>query len=109
MTTEYKWLVQTYWVDMDAICTSDDSLERSLDYEFDTLAEAEKFMMLYRLQHTCIPSGTQEWINTPNAHEITLFTPQQQQEHAERWWRNRNWASPTGPGTRLLHEILNSD
>ena len=63
MTTEYKWLVETYWVDHTVPCTSDDSTERWDDYEFDTLAEAEKFMMLYRLQHNCLSSDSPEWLD----------------------------------------------
>ena len=78
MSKEYKWLVQTYWTDNDAICSTDDSTERWGEYEFDTLVEAEKFMMLYQLSHTCMQSGTDEWINTKDAHEITLFTPESQ-------------------------------
>tara|TARA_R110000782_G_scaffold96536_2_gene181056 strand:- start:953 stop:1180 length:228 start_codon:yes stop_codon:yes gene_type:complete len=64
MSKEYKWLVQTAWIDLNAICTPDDSTERWCESEFDTLVEAEKFMMLYQLSHT--------------GHEITLFTPEAQ-------------------------------
>ena len=74
-----KYLVHIYWVDQDAICTTDDSCERSCHHEFDTLVEAEKFMMLYKLTHNCMPSGTDEWINANDPHEITLISPEQKE------------------------------
>ena len=74
MIKNYKWRVWTYYADDTVRITADDSGERTDIYWFDTKTEAEKFVMMYKLNHRIQDRDT-ACETDGYFHEINMMSP----------------------------------
>ena len=88
MIKNYKWRVWTYYADDTVRITADDSGERSDTYFFDTRTEAEKFVMMYKLQHRIQDRDT-ACETDGYFHEINMVSPGKQ-ALADYWWQEHS-------------------